>query len=81
MAKKLKMNPISEKLRQLIATKRTNLEKICVASDLRYNTLNNIFKIQRKFKVSQKIYLALKDAGIINKKEVEAYKEWEIKNL
>lgn len=68
-----KQNPIAEKLMKLIASGKMTKEKICVAADLKYPTLENVFFRKRVSYVSLK---SLKFAGIINEQDIMKYNDW-----
>ena len=76
MAKK--KNPIALKLQRLIDSGQTTKEKICVASDLKYPTLENVFF---RSTVSYMTLKSLKIADIINDKDVRGYDEWVRNNI
>ena len=66
-------NPIREKLDLLIKSGKVTKEKICVAADLKYPTLDNVWKRPR---ISYYTLRALKDAGIVSKREEQDYLIW-----
>ncbi len=67
------LNPIAKKLRKLIESGQTTLEKICVAADVKYFTLRNIFD---RNSVSPMVIKSLKYAGIINDSEIKLYEDF-----
>jgi len=74
------INPIEEKLRRLLLWKKTTKEKICVAADIRYNTLQNVFN-PRRVTVSPYVIRSLRLAGIISAKEEREYDYWVQQNI
>ena len=71
------LNPVAIKIRELVKTEQTTLEKICVVADLKYNTLTNIFT---RTSVSQMVLKALQHCGIISDKDVIEYRRWFLEN-
>ncbi len=82
-----KMNPIAEKLMQLIwsgkhitipASKvKLSKELICVLTDLKYPTLENVFS---RTEVSYATLKSLKFALLITDKEEADYRKWVLEN-
>lgn len=68
-----KLNPIAIKVRQMVSEGLTSLEKICVVSDLKFPTLNNLFTRDRVSYITLKSLLISK---IINEDDVSEYKSW-----
>lgn len=72
-----KLNPIAEKLLRLVHSGKTTKEKICVAADLKYPTLENVFSRQQ---VSYATLKSLKFAGIISERDEHEYRKWLLEN-
>ena len=72
MAKKVH-NPIALKIRQIRDSGKLTLEAICVAADIKYPTLMNIFDRARVSKLTIKSLLY---KGIISHSDVEEYESW-----
>jgi len=68
-----KVNPIAEKLLRLIYSGKTTKEKICVATDLKYPTLENVFS---RPVISYASLKALKWAGIVTERDETEYRKW-----
>lgn len=71
--KKEPLNPILQKLVDLEATGFSR-EKICAASDLRFNTLRTCF---RRNRVSERIRYKLLESNLITEDEKSEYEKWE----
>jgi len=67
------LNPIAAKVRRLIKEQHLTYEKVCVAADVGYSTLMNIFA---RPKISDMTRRALKYAGIIDEKDEKEYTKW-----
>ena len=67
------LNPISIKILALIQAGKTTKEKLCVALDIRYPTLQNLFGRNR---ASYSMRRALKYGGLITDAEEREYFEW-----
>lgn len=72
-----KMNPITEKLWKMIHSGKTTKEKICVASDLKYPTLENVFT---RPQISYATMKSLRFAGVISAKDEDEYRRWVLDN-
>src|SRR3990167_6121315 len=68
-----KINPIAEKIRQLIGSGKTTKEKICVAAELKYHTLQNIFT---RDTISYMTLKSLKYSGVITERDEIEYHKW-----
>ena len=68
-----KINPIAEKLMHLVGSGKTTKEKICVAAELKYHTLQNIFT---RPTISYMTLKSLKYCGIITEKDEIEYHRW-----
>lgn len=68
-----KINPIAEKIRQLIGSGKTTKEKICVAAELKYHTLQNIFT---RDTISYMTLKSLKYSGVITERDEIEYQKW-----
>jgi len=71
--KKVPENPIRTFVTNLLNSGKTTKEQICVASDLKYDTFNNIFVRPR---VSMMIRKSMLFAGIIPEKVYHEYETW-----
>lgn len=69
----LEPNPIVTFLRELLGTGETTKEKICVACDLKYPTLDNVFLRET---VSPFVRRSLFYSGVIPKHVLGAYETW-----
>lgn len=82
-----KVNPIAEKLNQLIYSGKTvnvpaarmkvTKELICVLTDLKYPTLENVFY---RTEISYASLKSLKFAGLITDKDESDYRKWLLEN-
>lgn len=63
---KKNISPIARKIRELVQTEKMTYEKICVACDMKYQTLMNIFS---RDKISDFTRKALKYGGLIDEKD------------
>lgn len=66
-------NPIAEKLIAAVESGRTTWEKMCVATDLKYDTLKNI---RTRDTISYITRKALKLSGVITEKDERDYEQW-----
>lgn len=68
----MELNPISTKVRGLIDSG-LSMEKICVAADLKYNTLKQMFNRNR---VSKMVKLSLLKGNLITDQDWIEYEKW-----
>jgi len=70
-------NPILMKIQELMKEDRMMVEKICVATEIKYDTFRNIFC---RPTVSVNTIKALKYAGIISPEDEKTYHKWVVEN-
>jgi len=74
------INPITEKLKKIIALGEKSKETICDECNLTHPTFANIFSASRPT-ISPVTILALKHAGYITDLEIEIYNKWKDENI
>jgi hypothetical protein len=68
-----KINPVRAKLQVLLESRRFTKEEICVATDIRYPTLENLFW---RDTITPRTLNGLVKARIISHEELDEYYQW-----